>query len=232
MELELKSIPTVFINLETQKVRLNELTLDLESHGFQDVTRSPATPHKVGYIGLIHSQITAISKMKAPFLLLEDDVKIRNFREIIFVPEDADAIYLGTSGWAMQGNKTTNFLKYSKTKWAGIYKIKNMLSAHAILFVSETFRQECLAALIQNSKNEQLPCDIVLANLQQKFKVYCYNTPIFVQEEYGDAMSDAPSWTQQKLTEYSRSYLVQFQIPLNFVSFRKQMKNLLNKMFK
>lgn len=216
MQIHLPSTPTVYINLEKHESRRNHIEAILKEQNFENVTRVNATYNPVGYIGLLESQLNAIENAKAPFLLLEDDVVIKDFQQEIQIPEEADAVYLGTSAWALQGKRTTHFLRYNKTEIPGLLRIRNMLSAHAILFVNEQFRLECIAALRKNLKEEQLPCDVILAKIQQKSLVYCLNQPVFVQGDFGEAMSDAPLWTGKSLRAYPKSLQVgQFGIPFN-----------------
>lgn len=227
MQIFLSQIPTVYINLDKHLSRRNHIDSMLKQYKFEKVTRLPATYNPIGFLGLLESQIEAIESAKAPFLMLEDDVVIKDFRDQISIPENADAVYLGTSAWALQGSKTTHFLRFQKSSISGVLRIRNMLSSHAILFVSEEFRLECLATLKGNLIGEQLPCDVVLAKMQKNKHIYCLNKPIFIQGDFGEAMSDAPMWTSKKLTKYPKSFQIgNFSIPLNQAAFLSKIRAL------
>lgn len=220
VEIDLKAIRTLFINRQIDAERRSHIQSVLASLGFKDVERVVAVSDEIGYIGLVKSQIKALERAKTPFLLLEDDVKAtQDFMETIQVPKSAVAVYLGTSGWALQGSRTTHFLRYRKSQYPDLFRIKNMLSTHAILFLDESFKEKCILELKKNLEGAKEPCDIIFARLQKDNEIYCFNAPLFVQYEVGFSMSDAPKWTQLKLSAYPRSFqLRRHGIPLNFAA--------------
>lgn len=215
------------MNLDDAKLKRIAITELLSNVGFHKVIRIPAVKEQNGYIGLCKTQIIALKQHETPFLLLEDDVVIVDLEASIEVPDDADALYLGTSNWALQGSKSTQHLVYKKSEIDGIYSIKNMLSAHAILFIDENFKLEVIRNLEENLKGEPVISDIVLAKMQSKAKIYCRDIPMFVQGEYEGSLSDATRWTQRPLTKYPRSFQIgKVSIPLNRYAFAKIAKRL------
>ena len=101
--------------------------------------------------GCYLSSFNLYKTVKPPVLILEDDVLLtEHFTDIIDVPDDADAIYLGTSAWGVKNNesmfKNLNIKKYNDQ----FYKIEYMTTTHAILFLSEKFFSEILNTLTNN----------------------------------------------------------------------------------
>lgn len=228
MKINLLDIPVGYINLERDKDRNVSVRIQLQTLGFQDVTRYPGEFNTNGPAGLAAAAARALDTISAPYLLLEDDVVANEFKEILDIPDDADGIYLGTSNWALQGNKTTHYLKYKKTEFPGIFKISNMLSAHAILYISDAFLQANLDACIRSQHPPFEPIDVQFARNQKSFNIYCVDVPFFVQKEFSKAMSDAPNWTNMRLTQYKRGFQLGFlNIPLPRLPLRRlKAKNL------
>lgn len=221
MQIDLLSIQSLYINLDSAVLRRNSIEDSLFQNGFRYIRRIEAIQRTNGYLGLCESQIRAIKIGNPPFLLLEDDAKIADFQRYIDIPDDADALYLGTSNWALSKNKTTHDLKFSRTKYPGIFQIHNMLSAHAILIISDSYKETAIKMLEANLGGETEISDKVLTRLQKEFHVYCREEPIFVQDNFEDSLSDATNWTTSSLTKYprSKSWLGK-SIPMNFKAFK------------
>jgi hypothetical protein len=126
------------------------------------------------------------NNLDTPVLILEDDIEWTGINEVAFDP-NIDAIYLGLSKSA--GHPTNNihlgesiFEKWSDTQ----VKIINMLSAHAILYISKTYKQ----AVIESLKNNMLFYnDIVISRLQFKFNVLANKKCVFYQShKFNDGM--------------------------------------------
>lgn len=216
MQITLTEIPVMYINLDSATHKRYPLEATLTRSGFTDVRRIPAVKDLNGYVGLCKSQIKALKSMSVPFLLLEDDAVISEAELCFRIPESADALYLGTSNWALQGNKTTHFLRYNRTGIQGVLRIRNMLSAHAILFLTEDFKTACIESLEKNLEQDFEISDRLFARLQKTYMVYCIDQPVFIQGNYDDSISDASSWTHLSLTSYPRSFQVgPIGLPLN-----------------
>lgn len=175
-----------------------------------------------GYRGLCESQLKVLAFASSPFLLLEDDALIVDFERYLSIPADADALYLGTSNWALSGRSTTHNLKFNRSDIPGILRIRNMLSAHAILFISDEFTKSSSLKLKENLESNTEISDVVFARLQKKYRVYCRNNPMFIQDTFSDSLSDATNWTDKALTDYPRTYaFLGKSIPLNIPAMKK-----------
>ena len=100
MNLDLREIPAVYINLEQDVERKNSIVDVLDECGFENIIRVDGeyTPERP-LAGCSYSHYKALNEVAPPFIIFEDDCKVKNFRTIIDVPDDSDAVYLGISSW-------------------------------------------------------------------------------------------------------------------------------------
>lgn len=149
---------------------------------------------KNGIIGCMMSNQKSIKQSlnyEHPVLIMEDDCNSTEwYTSLIEVPDDADAVYVGTSirgltkDWMYKDyrhdpiwvNTPTCFGDFGQT-----YKITNMLSTHAILYVSKRYKEHCIN-LVEYRVMYDLPVDIIYAAGMEKFNIYALKRPIFYQE--------------------------------------------------
>lgn len=207
MKINLLDIPVFYINMDKDTTKRKNMEDNLSRLGFKNVTRISAIEDKVnGRVGLSKSQLIALSRVPAPFIVLEDDADPGSFKSVIEVPDDADALYLGTSQWALFQGHTGFYLKYKKIKgMPEILRIYNMLSSHAILYLTDEYVSMCKRTTRYCAEEHPMPMDVPFAMMQRFFNVYVVNNPIFVQKDYDGQMSAAPKYTTGKLTSYKRS---------------------------
>ena len=212
MIINLLEIPVFYINMDKDTVKRNYIEKQLESVGFKNITRIAAIEDKKnGRIGLSKSQFKALSQIPAPFIVLEDDADPKAFKPSISLPDDADAFYLGNSQWGFQNQHAGFYLKYKKIKgYPDIFRIYNMLSSHAILYITQEYVEMCKRTTKYCAEEYPMPMDVPFATIQRYFNVYTTNDPMFVQKDYEGKMSAAPKYTNRKLTDYKTSNLSQF----------------------
>ena len=87
------------------------------------------------------SHLKNILELKIPTICLKPCV-IKNFRPEIEIPDDADAVYLGISSWGRMNGHSGPYLQYEHVK-DDLYKVSNMLSGHAILYLTEEYVKMC-----------------------------------------------------------------------------------------
>ena len=148
---------------------------------------------KIGFTSIIHytsghdtyprSLISAtINILKAyldePILLLEDDCGFTGIDDFEFIPE-ADAIYFGLSRSA--GHPTQNidlgeskFISYSPN----YVRVINMLSGHAILYISRGYKEAVIKILTDNMSFYN---DVLMSRLQSSYLILALKKPIFFQ---------------------------------------------------
>ena len=163
--------------------------------------------NKIGFTNIIHyttghdtypsSLLTATNdilktNLDEPFLLIEDDCGFTGIDEFEFVPE-ADAIYFGLSKSA--GHSTENvdkgesiFVPYSQN----YVRVMNMLSAHAILYISRSYKEAVINILTENKTYYN---DVLMARLQPLYLILALKQPIFFQAAIFNDTTHEENWT-------------------------------------
>ncbi len=189
MIINLKNIDAYYINLEkdTDKRVSTEKTLD--DIGFNSISRIDAvynTEHK--RFGIVESFINSLTiaknNSKFPFAIFEDDVVISNSYTYFDVPENIDALYVGTSPWGSVPNETLGIYNAISAKKVDVnlYQIYNMLSAHGIIYFSKIYVDFLINSL---GKAMEYHCnqDIIRAQSQKFFNIYALNDPMVYQSD-------------------------------------------------
>ncbi len=186
--IDLREVPVFFINLRSAHKRRADIENAIKEAGFVNAKRFDAV--REGNIkGNAASAKHILDTQKPPFIILEDDCRLRNFRPVIQIPEDADAVYLGISGfgigsWGVGGQRESIAVP-SETVIArrinkDLVRLFNMLSSHAILFLDEIY-----CAMISKvcgwAYDNDVEADIGYADMQKYFKIYAYDDPLFYQ---------------------------------------------------
>jgi len=183
MIVNILELPVFYINLKEEKIKSKETRETLKALGFRDIRRFDAIlgKDKTEGCAMSHQAILKEMDIDGPFIVFEDDIEINNsFNPIIDVPEDADAVYLGLSAFALNGNKTDQDLVADRVD-DSIYRIYNMLAAHAILYVKKDyykFISKAIDAMLKANRNQ----DNARADTMKYFNVYALNHPLFYQD--------------------------------------------------
>jgi hypothetical protein len=185
MKIKLTQIPAYYINLESQTDRGESTESLLRSLGFEFIKRAPGFPHENSVVGcgLAHQNVLdSLKNYPGPFLVFEDDIAITHLDHIIDVPEDADAIYLGVSKMGVVRGKHKELIIADKVEgYPHLYKIHNMLAAHAILYLNKDYVSS-LSKVTQKCINAGKPSDIGMAKQMTKGNVYALDRPMFIQK--------------------------------------------------
>lgn len=101
MKIDLRKVPAVYMNLEQHTEKSEQMQNLLKGCGFETIIRveGPYRPDNPS-AGCAGAHYNGLCEIDPPFVLFEDDCLLHNFEPIIEVPDDADAVYLGTSQWA------------------------------------------------------------------------------------------------------------------------------------
>jgi hypothetical protein len=185
MIIDLREIPVIWINLDSATKNAEIMQNRFEKYGFKNIHRKSGliipppegTPRDIYHFmgcGQSHIDILESLQYDTPLLILEDDVEFaEDFNPIIDIPDDSDGIYLGVSS----GNRYYASKRYNEN----YLRIGGILAAHAILYVTPTYRQNmadvgnhCLNVL-------QQPWDLGTAQIQFYHRVYATNQPLFYQ---------------------------------------------------
>lgn len=201
MIIDLREIPVVWINLDSATKNAETMQNRLNKFGFKHTYRKPgiiidppegtikSEYHFMG-CGQAHIDILENQNYSTPLLILEDDVEfIENFNPVIDIPEDSDGVYLGIS----HGNPRYVTQKINEN----YYRIGGILAAHAILYVTPTFRKNMADIGKHCLYTMKLPWDIGTSSLQFQSKVYCTIQPLIYQS---NDRENANKW--QGLTDH------------------------------
>ena len=96
MNLDLREIPAVYINLRQHVEKNEKMQKALKECGFNNIIRVEgiARPDKP-VAGCASAHHKALCEIDPPFIIFEDDCMVKNFNPEIEVPDYADAVYLG-----------------------------------------------------------------------------------------------------------------------------------------
>ena len=183
MKIDLRNFPTFYINMDKHKDRNADMIALGKSVGFKQYSRvkGVAMP-KNPKAGCAKSHYSIFENMDKPTIILEDDCVIKNNSYIIEIPDDADALYLGLSGWGFlnSNSKLNNFRYEQQQNFPGIYKIDGMLATHAILYISPEYIDMAKKVAKWSGDNDE-HIDQGLASIQKYFNVYALKKPAFYQ---------------------------------------------------
>lgn len=160
------------------KKRKEHMASMLEKIGFKEIIHYKSTTEKYPTC-LSLATIDILTKYNSePFLLLEDDVDFTGIATFDYVA-DADAIYFGVSrSGGHPYLNTHNGGCVVKPYSASQVQVLNMLTTHAILYISQKYKN----AVIQQLKaNLTAHSDVMISRLQRHFKVLANKNPSFYQ---------------------------------------------------
>ena len=120
-----------------------------------------------------------------PILIVEDDINVTHwylYKDIdIEIPEDADAVYIGIYRFAIDSSRDYWYLNTPTQPYSdNLVKIRNMLSAHAIVYKSKKYKQQVIDLFRDKQNTSQN--DVILARNLYNFNIYAYRNPIFYQD--------------------------------------------------
>ena len=181
-KVNLLELPVYYINLNKNPEKRDAIEKMLRDLGFSNINRFEGIEHKIKRNGVALSHNALLKSLMdegTPFIVFEDDVVLNNFVSEIMVPEDADAMYLGTSLYGLYSGK--GHLRVSaEPSGEGTYRLYNMLAAHAILYLNNDYVKFLVQATrfsIRAGTNQ----DIARAETMKYWNVYGINKPLFSQ---------------------------------------------------
>lgn len=201
MIIDLREIPTVWINLDKATENAKIMAERFEKYGFKNTHRKsgliidppPGTHHSISHFmgcGQSHIDILADSKYSCPLLVLEDDIEfVENFNPVLEIPDDSDGVYLGIS----HGGNSYQTKKINEN----YFRIAGVLAAHAILYINPMFRADMKNVGLHCLYNLQTPWDVGTAAIQKLYKVYSPIKPLVFQS---NDRENANKW--QGLTDF------------------------------
>jgi hypothetical protein len=179
MKVILSEIKTVLLTIEQNVDRLNQVKKDLGDKLKIDVFYGDTIS---GHLGCAMSTVKMYKTIKPPCLCIEDDCASTDFyKNELDVPDDADAIYLGTSVWGVT-NGHTDWRNFNIKKYNDLYyKIEGMCSTHAVLFLNNNFLRHLNKIGETYNLQSTVPFDYIMCQEQHKYNVYGIANPMFYQ---------------------------------------------------
>lgn len=180
--------PVTYIcpNHNEKYMKRNKNTMNLlEKIGFKNITHHQSGTNQYPKC-LVEATINILESNldDNPLLLVEDDIAWTGI-DIIEFPPDADAIYFGVSFCAGHPTDDTHKLYCELEEYSNnISKVLNMLSAHAVLYISKRYKQAVLNE-IYKIRDIVYNTDVMISRIQNLYNVYTVNFPIFYQDDDG-----------------------------------------------
>jgi hypothetical protein len=204
MIINITNIPVFLITIENAKERHNKLNGIFNSIGLKNVEHingkildktnlsfMEIQKRKSALVADAH--IEALTKVKPPFLILEDDINITgSFKPQVEVPDDADCLYLGSSVWGMVDGVSTGYGTAGTKVNDVVCKPYNMLGIHSIVYITKDYVDATILNL-KNCNNKEKFCDECIAEEMVNHKTYCVNYPYFYQNDgHNDLVTTTP----------------------------------------
>ncbi len=194
MKLKLTDIPVVYINLDEQTERRENIEKSLNELGFKNIIRVSGFKDRIGKRGCAYSHAMALEEIEPPFILLEDDCVPLNFVDSIEIPDDADAVYLGISSWGRMNSHSGPCVQYEEVEnYDDLLRVYNMVGAHAILYINPDYIDLCKRIAYHGYLIADHH-DIGFAEVQKYYDVYAFDSPMFYQT--------SSNGTDDKLSSY------------------------------
>lgn len=177
--------PVYYINLDDEEDKRKSTETLLKRMGFRNVQRIPAIFHPKGrIIGCARSHYEVLKNATPPFIVIEDDCALnKDFVNMIELPDDADALYLGISHWGRYLNHSGPYVHYEKLN-DEIVRVYNMLATHAIMYLSQPYIDICKRIAYHYGYEVEGHLDIGFAEIHKLYNVYSLDEPLFRQYDW------------------------------------------------
>lgn len=182
MKVKLTDIPVYYINLDSEPEKRERLETTLTDLGWTNITRVRGVERSNRRAGCAESHHTLLMRLQdeqTPFIVLEDDIAPYQFKRYVNIPEDADAFYLGLSRFGLYNGTGTRRISAEK-KTPNVYRLYNMLAAHAILYVNPDY-VKWLVRAIRFPRSINTNQDKARADTMKYWNIYGQNPAVFYQ---------------------------------------------------
>lgn len=181
MNLDLRELPFYYINLEEHQERKQRVETILNELGIQNINRINAVKHSNGFAGCARTVSDFLHQIETgPFVLIEDDIEVKNWNPIIEIPDDADALYLGISGWGRMNGHSGPYVQWEYVN-ENLLRVYNMLSGHAVIYLSSEWVEMVRRCCYHAGYVIESYYDVQVAEVQRFFNVYAIDDPYFYQ---------------------------------------------------
>tara|TARA_R100001509_G_scaffold66387_1_gene36818 strand:+ start:2722 stop:3333 length:612 start_codon:yes stop_codon:yes gene_type:complete len=188
MKIRIRDLDVAYLTSEKYPERdaATKLLLESSKLDFKRCDGGITNPYT---IGVAKGHLQALESLSLPCLLLEDDVNILNGSSIDIdqefeVPDDADALYLGVSIYGRLEGRTIPYgIVATTTPNPEVNTVYNMLSMHAIVYLSERYRNHIKNLLNKHIEQPVGGVDDPIAETMSEYNVYAVTDPIFYQAD-------------------------------------------------
>lgn len=207
MNLDLRKVPAIYINLQ-QDIEKNEYMYNMLTElGFETILRVEASKFPDRHLaGCSLSHFNSLNKVDVPFIIFEDDCRVKNFKPMIEIPDNSDAVYLGVSSWGRMNSHSGPFVQYENLE-NGLLKVYNMLGAHSILYLSKEYASLC-SKISKHAFYTAEHQDIGFAEVQRYYNVYAFDEPFFYQTSSNGTDQRLTSYPTEECFSYKKNYFL------------------------
>jgi hypothetical protein len=205
--LDLREIPVAYINLDRDTEKKLKIETTLQALGFKNISRVAGVVHPTGNrAGCSMAQHNALHEFEPPFIIVEDDATPLNFKPIVSIPDDADAVYLGVSSWGRMNGHSGPFVQYESID-DNLFRVYNMLGTHAILYLDKEYVSVCKKVSYKQYQIEDY-IDIGFTDVQKYYKVYSFDNPLFYQQSSNGTNKKLSSYPTQECFTFNKQYFL------------------------
>jgi len=184
VEIDLRTISVHWATIEKNVDRHEKMQLMFELLKFTNthqINGPLADPYTAG---IAATHIDGISN-DLPLLMMEDDAQETiHFKPILDVPDDCDALYLGTSWFGMVRGASQYQGCISSSYSEHYVKPYNMLGIHSVLYLSQKYRDHVVNLLTEFKDNPgSAGCDECIATHMKNYNVLAVKNPYFYQND-------------------------------------------------
>ena len=206
MNLDLREVPAIYMNLEHHVDKNNNMQKILKECGFKNIIRVEGVLRPDNPVaGCSAAHHKALLEIEPPFILFEDDCEVKNFTPIIEIPDNTDAVYLGISSWGRMNGHSGPYVQYEKIK-DDLYRVYNMLSGHSVLYLTQQYVEICQKICYHAGYIIEDYQDIGFAEIQRWFGVYAFDEPFFYQTSgYHGTVNSLTSYPTEECFNYNKN---------------------------
>lgn len=184
MKLDLRILPTNWATIERnteRHIKMEDMFLRLDMNNTVKMNGPITNPYT---IGIAQTHIIGMGT-DLPVLVLEDDCQeiVEHWNPIVQVPEGTDALYLGSSWFGMLKGISTHGACISSSFDENYNQVYNMLGMHAVIYLTERYRDRVVELLTKFTANPVGGCDECVAMEMKKFKILAVKKPMFYQND-------------------------------------------------
>ncbi len=184
MKIDLREVPVKWATIEKNVERHKKMESMYAMLGFKDTQKINGPIADPYTVGIAETHIQGVSH-DLPLIMMEDDAQETvHWSPILEVPDDCDAVYLGTSWYGMVRGVSTYRGCISSVYDDVFLKPYNMLGIHSVLYISERYRDKVVELLTAFKQNPGTAgCDECISMNLKNYNILGLRTPYFYQQD-------------------------------------------------